>query len=180
MRNKTSKTTRRPKRNNNTLLLSIMNRQIFVLLIILVTVASTLVSCNRSTIYSHYCHTSVVGWDKSDTLTFEVSPLKSDAELKSIIGIRVNDKYPFKALCLIVEQTIYPDKVVKSDTINCRLFEDDGKSRGRGVSCYQHVLHYNTHRLMKGDSLSIRVHHNMKREILPGISDIGITLEQIH
>jgi hypothetical protein len=32
--------------------------------------------------------------------------------------------------------------------------------------------------LNKGDSLEIKIRHDMKREILPGISDIGIMLNK--
>jgi hypothetical protein len=36
----------------------------------------------------------------------------------------------------------------------------------------------NTIRLNEGDSLHVLVKHNMKREIMPGITDIGLRVEK--
>ncbi len=135
-------------------------------------------SCNRSTIYSQYLHTPLSGWEKNDTLTFSIPRMQTDMELKAIIGLRITDAYPFKTVCLIVDKAISPDNIIDSDTINCSLFDNDGMSKGRGVSCYQFNYHVSNMHLMKGDSVAIHIRHNMKREILPGISDVGITLEE--
>lgn len=137
-------------------------------------------SCNRSTIYNQYRHTSLLGWDKNDTLVFSLKPMAEDMEVKNILGLRVNDSYPFKAICLIVDQTVMPDNITFSDTVNYALFDNDGNSKGRGVSYYQYSCHFRNSRLMKGDSLTIKIRHNMKREIVPGISDIGVELERVN
>jgi gliding motility-associated lipoprotein GldH len=65
---------------------------------------------------------------------------------------------------------------VKRDTLNCSLIERDGRVKGKGVSFYQYNFHLNDLDLRAGDSLSINIRHNMKREILPGIADVGIKL----
>lgn len=149
-----------------------------IFLSITVAVAMAFASCNRSTIYSQYLHTPLSGWEKNDTLTFSIPRMQTDMELKAIIGLRITDAYPFKTVCLIVEKAISPDNIIDSDTINCSLFDNDGMSKGRGVSCYQFNYHVSNMHLMKGDSVAIHIRHNMKREILPGISDVGITLEE--
>ena len=149
-----------------------------IFLSITVAVAMAFASCNRSTIYSQYLHTPLSGWEKNDTLTFSIPRTQTDMELKAIIGLRITDAYPFKTVCLIVDKAISPDNIIDSDTINCSLFDNDGMSKGRGVSCYQFNYHVSNMHLMKGDSVAIHIRHNMKREILPGISDVGITLEE--
>ncbi len=149
-----------------------------IFLSITVAVAMAFASCNRSTIYSQYLHTPLSGWEKNDTLTFSIPRMQTDMELKAIIGLRITDAYPFKTVCLIVDKAISPDNIIDSDTINCSLFDNDGMSKGRGVSCYQFNYHVSNMHLMKGDSVAIHIRHNMKREILPGISDVGITLEE--
>lgn len=149
-----------------------------IFLSITVAVAMAFASCNRSTIYSQYLHTPLSGWEKNDTLTFSIPQMQTDMELKAIIGLRITDAYPFKTVCLIVDKAISPDNIIDSDTINCSLFDNDGMSKGRGVSCYQFNYHVSNMHLMKGDSVAIHIRHNMKREILPGISDVGITLEE--
>lgn len=149
-----------------------------IFLSITVAVAMAFASCNRSTIYSQYLHTPISGWEKNDTLTFSIPRMQTDMVLKAIIGLRITDAYPFKTVCLIVDKAISPDNIIDSDTINCSLFDNDGMSKGRGVSCYQFNYHVSNMHLMKGDSVAIHIRHNMKREILPGISDVGITLEE--
>lgn len=149
-----------------------------IFLSITVAVAMAFASCNRSTIYSQYLHTPLSGWEKNDTLTFSIPRMQTDMVLKAIIGLRITDAYPFKTVCLIVDKAISPDNIIDSDTINCSLFDNDGMSKGRGVSCYQFNYHVSNMHLMKGDSVAIHIRHNMKREILPGISDVGITLEE--
>ena len=42
------------------------------------------------------------------------------------------------------------------------------------MSYYQYDFPLSTLRLKEGDSLALVVRHAMKREILPGISDVGI------
>lgn len=145
---------------------------------LLLMVALAVVSCNRKAVYSHYRHTPINGWEKNDTLTFDVRPLTEDAALREEVGLRINDAYPFMGLCLIVEQTVFPSCSRRTDTLNCSLIDPSGNVKGRGISYYQYNFHLTSQQLYAGDSLHICVRHNMKREILPGIADIGILLEK--
>lgn len=145
---------------------------------ILLTVATAMTSCNRKTVYDKYEHTPLMGWEKNDTLKFDIPTFQTGGRLREDIGLRINDSYPFMGLCLIVEQTIHPSKVTKSDTINCRLYDHDGDVRGQGVSYYQYSIPLTMIDISDGDSVEIRIRHNMKREILPGISDIGVKISR--
>lgn len=145
----------------------------------LLTVALTTVSCNRKTIYSHYEHTPISGWEKNDLLSFSLSPLPHDGLFREEVGVRINSAYPFMGLTLIVEQQIMPSGTTRSDTLWCKLIDNDGTIQGQGISYYQYSFHLCNLHLLKGDSLSVSIRHNMKREILPGISDIGLTLSQM-
>lgn len=146
--------------------------------ILILTVAMAITSCNRKTVYDHYNHTPINGWERNDTLTFCIKPLAEAGDYKEDIGLRINGAYPFMGLCLIVEQTILPAKITRCDTLNCKLVSEDGTVKGRGVSYYQYNFHLTTINLNKGDSLNICIRHNMKREILPGIADVGIKLDK--
>lgn len=154
-------------------------RNLIVGVTMVLAVALTLGACNRSAVFSKYKSTSLAGWERNDTLTFEVKPVEAEMEIIETLGLRVNDSYPFKALCLIVDQTVFPERSTMSDTINCVLFNDDGKTKGSGVSYYQFNYNLTNRRLAKGDSLLIMIRHNMKREIIPGVSDVGVTLKRI-
>ena len=138
--------------------------------------ATALQSCNESKVYDKYDHTPLSGWEKNDTLRFDIPRLTADGMYKSTLGLRITDNYPFMGLTLIVEQRLMPADTIFTDTVKCELTDRNGKTRGKGVSYYQFRFPVTKMQLSKGDSLHIRVRHDMKREMLPGISDVGISL----
>ena len=90
--------------------------------------------------------------------------------------MRITSTYPFMSLRLVVEQVIIPAHRLVRDTIDCHLIDRNGKPKGQGMSYYQYQVPVNDISLQQGDSLHICVRHDMKREILPGISDVGIKM----
>lgn len=156
------------------------NNYIFSLFI---TVATILVSCNRKTVYDHYEHTPLTGWEKNDTLIYRMPVFDKGGEYSEILGMRISDNYPFTSICIIVDNTIIPkgnplNLSTQSDTITCSLFDSDGSIKGDGVSIFQYRNYVKNISVEEGDSLEVRVRHNMKREILNGILDIGIQLNK--
>ncbi len=143
-------------------------------------------SCSETLVYDQYEHTPITGWEKNDVLSFDIPPLKASGTYEQQLGLRVTGNYPFMGLTLIVEQSIFPKakvqnvrKVEKSDTIQCDLIDKSGATKGQGISFYQYNFPINTYDFTSGDSIHITVKHNMKREILPGISDIGIKMNRM-
>ena len=63
--------------------------------------------------------------------------------------------------------------------IRCSLISEHGVAKGRGISNYQYIFHLTTLKLEQGDKLRVAVRHDMKREILPGIADIGVRLTRM-
>lgn len=143
-------------------------------MITLFTVAMTLASCNRKTIYYHYCHTDIEGWNREDTLTYHTGEIAHNGTLNERLGIRMNSAYPFKAISIIVEQTVMPKNITIKDTINCSFVDDKGQMKGKGVNYYDYKFPLKSIQVNKGDSIRINITHNMRREDVPGISDIGI------
>lgn len=146
---------------------------------------SLLSSCKDTLVYDQYSHTPIAGWEKNDTLSFEVPPLATSGYYQEQLGLRITGAYPFMGLTLIVEQTIYPnkdkkwEKIEKVDTIQCNLTNKDGITKGQGISYYQYNFPINVYRFSERDSIHVTVRHDMKREILPGISDIGMKLSRV-
>lgn len=137
-----------------------------------------LAACNRRLVYDKYVGTPISGWEKNDTLSFEISPVDSSAAYASRLGLRITDAYPFTALTLIVEQHVYPRDEVFIDTLRCQLSDRRGNAVGKGVSYHQYQFPITTLNLQHGDSIHVRIRHDMKREILPGVSDVGISLRR--
>ena len=151
------------------------NRSFLLYLVFTVALVMT-GGCNRKTIYHHYEHTPLAGWEKNDTLVYLLPAAKERAVVQRDVELRVSADYPFRSLHLIVEQTIYPSRHARLDTLECELVTPEGEMKGSGVSLYQYSFHLSDISLNEGDSLRIGIRHNMKREILPGIADVGLCL----
>jgi gliding motility-associated lipoprotein GldH len=150
-----------------------------IYLLISLAVALVLTGCSRKVVYSHYEPTPIDGWEKNDTLSFTVVPIRHEGVYLEEVGLRTSGIYPFTGLTLIVEQRATPSGMMRSDTLHARLIDRDGSVQGKGISYFQYNFHLANLRLQANDTLHVSIRHNMKREILPGISDVGISLERI-
>lgn len=146
-------------------------------LFIPVTVAC-LLACKGNKVYDDFQHTNLSGWEKNDHIVFEIPPVSESGTYESVLSMRITHEFPFKSVTLIVTQSVYPEERIVADTLKCDLIGDNGLPMGRGVSYYQYDFPVGKQHLNKGDSVSISVRHDMKREILPGISDVGISLSR--
>lgn len=142
-----------------------------------------LASCTGRKVYDHYEHTTLSGWDRVDELDYNIPALKDSGRYVTTLGLRISEVYPFQSLTLKVKQRIYHKTKGKAGkpktytyTINCSLFDSKGRIKGNGISYYQYHYHVSEAELQQGDSIHISVSHDMRREIMPGISDIGISL----
>jgi len=133
-------------------------------------------ACDENVTYYHYNTTPLVGWEKNDTLKYEVPPLKDPGTYREEIGIRISAEYPFTSLGLIIEQHFYPGKRVKKDILRCQFTDTKGHFKGRGTNYFQYNYLLRNVDLRRNDSIHIIIKHDMKREILPGISEVGIKL----
>ena len=150
------------------------NKQL--LTILTVAVAALFAGCDSKTVYSHYEHTPQEGWEKIDTLFFEVPPVKEAGIYQEEIGIRTDIGFPFQSLALNVAQDVLPQGEHYQTTKNCVLYDETGKERGSGISRFQTVVYLTDVKLNEGESMRISITHNMRRELMSGVSDIGIIL----
>lgn len=151
-------------------------KRLYIVGIGVVMALTTSVSCDFTTVYDRYNHTQISGWEKNDTLMFHVPRVKASGLYEEQLGIRITGMYPFTGLTLIVKRFILPGDRMMTDTLNCKFSDQDGLRMANGVSCFQYRFRLDSVRLNAGDSIVMRVHHDMKREILPGIADIGLRI----
>lgn len=157
-----------------------MQKRVYTLLYIIVSVvmtAAVAVSCATDTVYYSYAHTPVAGWEKNDTLTFNIPGMAAPGTYSQQVGLRMTSAFPFTSISLIVEQRIMPRGKVLTDTIKCPITDIRGNFLGDGISSFQYMFPLREVTLNKKDSIHVSIRHNMKREILPGVSDIGLKME---
>ena len=141
--------------------------------------ALLLTACNYyNKVYDKYVHADARGWEKNEPITFGIDSLDEGGQFAMVLGLRIGDNYPFQNLQIVVDQTIYPSQQTLHDVIECQVTDRNGIMLGQGVSIHQHTLPVRRYHYQKGDSITVRVRHNMKREILPGIMDVGIMLKK--
>ena len=78
------------------------------LLYILVGMAMMLTSCQERVVYSHYESTPIKGWERNDTLSFDIPSIQKGGYFEEVLGLRINGEYPFMGLSLVVKQTVLP------------------------------------------------------------------------
>lgn len=127
-----------------------------------------------------YCATPLEGWEPGDTLKFRIDTIREAGTYAFSIGVRTSAStpYPYQSLWLVVRQHWHHPERVVSDTIECRLTDEKGDVAGHGISLYQYDREWRRVQLDSGDCADFSVNHIMRRELLPGVADIGIKLEK--
>lgn len=137
---------------------------------------AVLASCDKHTVYHSYIPTPVEGWEQNDTLAFNIDTIAEAGTYDLIVGVRTTTAYPFQSLYLLVEQQLRNPHKMSLDTLVCRLASSQGDKMGSGISTYQYIYPYKQEKLSAGQSGKIIIRHIMRREILPGVSDIGVSI----
>lgn len=152
------------------------NRHILILLVF--TVALIFIGCNRNTIYSHYelRPLNEQGWEQTDTLYYNVPPVKTEGSYSEKISLRANSEYPFTELVVVIRQKVLPEGRIRMDTVTFHVTDTEGNNLGKGLNLKDYQATLKELWLHKGDSLSIRMTHYMRKEHLPGIMGLGLSL----
>ena len=135
-------------------------------------------ACKQQVVYHHFEHVAEEEWDKFDDLTFEIPPVSEEGTYREEAELRIDRTYPFQGLSLLVEQTVYPSGVRHLYVLKCDLIDKHGRIKGDGISYFMYRIPVGTVSLNEGDSIHISVKHNMKRETMTGITDLGIKLSK--
>ncbi len=131
-------------------------------------------ACNEHKVYDKFRETPMSGWEKNDTLKYDVPRVKVGGSYHIGLSMRIGNNFPFKSITLIVEQTIFPSHKKNTKSVKCNVIDNNGRATGRGIGIYQYDFDVTTLNLHANDSLHICIRHNMKREIIPGVSNVGI------
>lgn len=144
-------------------------------LVALLLVLLTAVGCNRREVFMHYAPTKVSGWERKDTLRFDVPPLAEAANYRTTLHVRTTTStpYPFTTLYVEVAQRWTDSCFV--DTIACALSEREADATG--ISVRQYAFPVRTLHRAAGDSAHITLRHVMRQTSVSGISDVGISIE---
>ena len=118
------------------------------------------------------------GWESKDTLTFSIDSLTMEDTYVLSLGIRTAVNYPFQSLWVVVKQSWNTPLRQRIDTVACVTHDTHGNALGKGVARSQQLMAVDTLQLPIGARGTISIRHIMRRDLLPGISDVGIELRK--
>lgn len=142
--------------------------------------ACLLTACNDNTVYHSYQSLPDEGWEKSDTLSFQIYITDSiPTTLRLFAEVRNRIEYPYHDLHLFISQNLQDSTVWRTDTIAFSLADSEGKWTGHGWgSIYQSETFFKSLLPLHSGNYTIKVINGMKDEKLQGLSDIGIRIEK--
>ncbi len=145
------------------------------------TLCAVLASCREGrTAAFQYLPVPAGGWEVGDTLHFSVDTIRQGGDYRLTIGVRTSAArpYPFRSIWLLICQHRHNPEAFLRDTLECKLANERGDALGNGTSLYTSTVKWQTIHLPEGSSADITVNHIMRRDLLQGVTDVGIKLER--
>lgn len=133
-------------------------------------------SCTESTVFHTYQPIDKEGWGKHDTLYFQL-PKDSVTDMYTMkIGLRTTDSYKYTSLWIVLEQDLEKKGKFTRDTVNFQVTDKFGNALGKGFSSYQQEMEVGKVKTTSNGGTTVKLYHIMKREVVKGISDVGINV----
>ncbi|WP_034963939.1 gliding motility lipoprotein GldH [Chryseobacterium sp. FH1] len=119
-------------------------------------------------------------WKKKTAQTFDFDVKDAHNQKNLMLLVRNNNDYPYSNLRLIasIEQN---KKNISTDTLNFVLAKPNGEWIGTGFGdtkeiTFQYKLNY---KFPKNGKYSVKVVQAMRKDVLPGIEDLGIKIQNL-
>ncbi|TXF75838.1 gliding motility lipoprotein GldH [Chryseobacterium sp.] len=118
-------------------------------------------------------------WNKKTEQQFRFEIKDAQNPKNIIFVVRNNNTYPYSNLRMIVNLTNLKTKKKITDTLNCVLANPNGEWIGKGFGetkeiLFQYRLNY---KFPENAPYNIGITQAMRRDVLPGIEDIGVKIE---
>jgi gliding motility-associated lipoprotein GldH len=149
----------------------------------LLALAALLSSCADHVVYQQDVSIPDGIWEREfkPEFSFEITDTVSHHDL--FIDVRHTGDYPFSDLFLFLDLSGPGDRHMR-DTVQCLLADPSGQWYGRGTGFifadrfHAHVLYKLRNRFPSSGRYTIRLEQAMRTERLPGVLDIGISVER--
>ncbi len=119
-------------------------------------------------------------WDKKKSMDYQFDISDAQSPKNLIFVVRNNNDYPYSNIRLIARME-YNKKVIATDTLNYVLAKPNGEWLGTGFgetkeTLFQYKLNY---KFPQNGTYSLKVIQAMRRNVLPGIEDLGIKIQNV-
>lgn len=136
-------------------------------------------SCNKNVVYSKYKTFGNNEWAAKDKAVFSVDITDTQTLNNISLMIRHADTYPYSNIFLFVT-TIYPDDMVRTDTMEVVLANSKGEWQGSGVGDifdFKAPIKKNVRFAQEG-TYKFVFEQAMRQDPLPMIMDFGFEIEK--
>jgi gliding motility-associated lipoprotein GldH len=148
-----------------------------------IVLAVLLASCSDQVVFQADVPVPDEAWDRSFTpeFSFEVNDTIRHHDL--YIDVRHTGDYPFSDLFLFVDLHGPDDRHLR-DTVECLLADPTGRWYGKGTGFIfadrfeAHVLYKLKNRFPASGRYTIKLEQAMRTEKLPGVIDVGVSVER--
>lgn len=135
-------------------------------------------ACFNGTAYHNYVSIDNEEWFAKDSLHFRIDSIPTTNDFITDLEFRTNVRYPYRNISFVMTQSVRHKNKSVTKTLNYDVAEINGKRNGEGITYRTHHIQFCTMSLESGDTLDIFIKHNMKDNVLPGITDIGVLIER--
>lgn len=135
-----------------------------------------LASCISGTAFHSYKPLPLEGWERCDTVCFELPKAVEDINGTLTIGLRTMEHVGMQDIVLAVEQCDESAGVCRCDTVRYPLTDAEGDALTPGVNYHQYETQHLPISMKKGQGGSVRIHHLMTPETMHGITELGIKI----
>lgn len=145
-------------------------------LVLIIGMGLFLASCSHNDVYNEFHSFPQAVWKRNNPAVFDVEIKDLSAEYSVLLEIRNSNEYSFQNLWLYVD-VLSPTGTIVKDSFNVELADVYGKWHGTGLSLYSHSHPYRTnYHFPDTGTYRFRVIQGMRQAVIPGISDIGLTV----
>ena len=152
------------------ILTAVANSSLFILY------SSLLAACINGIVQHSYKPLPAEGWERNDTVCFDLPQAAQDFNGTLTIGLRTIAHVGMQDIVLAVEQCNESAEVCRCDTIRYPLTDADGEALTPGVNNHQYETQHLPFSMKKGQGGSVRIHHLMTPETVQGITELGIKI----
>ena len=140
--------------------------------------SSFLIACSGGTVFHSYKPLPVEGWERCDTVCFDLPRQTENISGTLTIGLRTKANIGIQDIVFAVKQCTGNAEVLRCDTVRCPLTDADGNALTGGVNIHQYETKQLPFHLQKGKRGTVRIHHLMSREDISGITEVGIKIDK--
>ena len=136
-------------------------------------------ACNDKTMYYSYTPTPSEGWEKNDTILFNIPINDSLTLLYLNTEVRSSNLYPYRDLWLEIRHNFKGNDTLDIDTLQFVLADEEGKRADQSWSCfYQKSKPLNPIFLKDSGMYVVKINHIMYDNNIKGIHDIGLHISK--